>query len=66
MLSGRMLAESFAPGNPKHTAKAYRKATRALRCKLYTKTHKRRILCSPALRALIMKSGVQAIKGGKS
>ena len=66
MLSGRMLAQAFDPNSPDKTAKAYRKATRGLRYKLYTKTHKRRILCSPALRALIMKSGVQAIKGGQS
>ncbi|MBR5881474.1 MAG: oxidoreductase, partial [Clostridia bacterium] len=66
MRSGRMLAHAFDPTSPSKTAKAYRAATKGLRYKLYTKTHKRRILCSPALRALIMKSGVQAIKGGKS
>ena len=66
MLSGRMLAHAFDPTSPSKTAKAYRAATKSLRYKLYTKTHKRRILCSPALRALIMKSGVQAIKGGQS
>ncbi len=65
MLSGRMLADSFDPTAPQKTVKAYRKATRGLRCKLYTKTYKRSILCSPILRRLIMKSGVQAIKGGK-
>lgn len=59
MLSGRMLAEAFAK---KDVARAYRKATRPLRRKLYGKTFKRSILCSPALRALIMKSGVQSVK----
>jgi flavin-dependent dehydrogenase len=59
MLSGRMLAEAFTK---KDVARAYRKATRRLRCKLYGKTFKRSILCSPALRALIMKSGVQSVK----
>ena len=59
MLSGRMLAEAFAQ---KDVARAYRKATRPLRCKLYGKTLKRTVLCSPTLRALIMKSGVQSVK----
>ena len=59
MLSGRMLAEAFAQ---KDVARAYCKATRPLRRKLYGKTFKRRVLCSPALRALIMKSGVQSVK----
>ena len=59
MLSGRMLAEAFTKSN---TTRAYRAATRKLRCKLYGKTFKRRVLCSPSLRRLIMKSGVQSVK----
>ena len=59
MLSGRMLAEAFTQ---KDVARAYRKATRRLRCKLYGKTFKRSILCSPVLRKCIMKSGVQSVK----
>ena len=59
MLSGRMLAKAFTH---KDVARAYRLSTRKLRCKLYGKTFKRTVLCSPALRALIMKSGVQSVK----
>ena len=59
MLSGRMLAEAFTE---KDTARAFRKATHRLRCKLYGKTFKRSILCSPVLRKCIMKSGVQSVK----
>ncbi len=59
MLSGRMLAEAFTQ---KDVARAYRKATRRLRCKLYGKTFKRGVLCSPILRYIIMKSGVQSVK----
>ena len=59
MLSGRMLAKAFTK---KDVAAAYSKATRALRLKLYGKTFKRRVLCSPVLRKAIMKSGVQSVK----
>ena len=62
LLSGRMLAKAFCKGEPARIARAYRKASRRLRCKLYGKTFKRRVLCSPALRWLIMKSGVQSVK----
>ncbi len=62
MLSGRMLAKAFDPQSPSKTARAYRLATRRLRFKLYGKTFKRKILCSPALRKVIMKSGVQSVK----
>ncbi len=59
MLSGRMLAEAFTK---KDTARAYRAATRRLRCKLWGKTFKRSVLCSPVLRKAIMRSGVQSVK----
>lgn len=59
MLSGRMLAEAFTK---KDVAASYSKATRALRLKLYGKTFKRRVLCSPSLRKCIMKSGIQSVK----
>ena len=62
MLSGRMLAMAFVQKDPKRIAKAYRKASRRLRFKLYTKTFKRKVLCSPLLRKLIMKSGIQSVK----
>ena len=62
MLSGRMLAQAFTKQEPTRIARAYRSASRPLRRKLYKKTIKRKILCSPFLRALIMKSGVQSVK----
>ena len=62
LLSGRMLAKAFCKGEHASITRAYRKASRRLRCKLYGKTFKRRVLCSPALRWLIMKSGVQSVK----
>lgn len=62
MLSGRMLAKAFEKETAQGIAQAYRRASKRLRFKLYTKTIKRRILCSPALRYLIMKSGVQSVK----
>ncbi len=63
LLSGRMLAQAFAKNDSLlHVPRTYRSATRSLRCKLYGKTFKRRVLCSPVLRRLIMKSGVQSVK----
>lgn len=62
MLSGRMLAKAFEKDTHAGIAGAYRRASGRLRFKLFTKTIKRKILCSPALRYLIMKSGVQSVK----
>ena len=62
MLSGRMLAQAFDKSTPAGIAKAYRRASGRLRFKLFTKTVKRKILCSPVLRCLIMKSGIQSVK----
>ena len=62
MLSGRMLAKAFCKGDFAHVTRAYRAASRRLRAKLYGKTLKRRVLCSPFLRKIIMKSGVQSVK----
>lgn len=59
MISGKLLAEAFCQENVQRT---YRKKTLKLRLKLYTKIWKRRILCSPILRFLIMKSGIQSLK----
>lgn len=59
MISGRLLADSLCHKAPQ---RAYRKSTLKLRTKLYTKIWKRRILCSPILRFLIMKSGIQSLK----
>ena len=58
IVSGKLLAESFCH---RDVQKTYRKKTLKLRLKLYTKICKRRVLCSPLLRYIIMKSGVQAL-----
>lgn len=60
IMSAKLLADVFAEGE--NVEKRYKRATRLLRAKLYLKTLKRAFLCSPCLRALIMKSGITAIK----
>lgn len=61
--SGKLLAEAFAiGGTPEKILRLYRKKTAKLRLKLLAKTFKRWVLCSPALRYMIMKSGVQSIE----
>ncbi len=61
--SARLLAEAFAEGvDGDRVLPIYRRKTRALRRKLFGKIHKRRILCSPTLRACIMYSGAQSMK----
>ena len=63
MLSGKLLAEAFSQGGSHRQIQAlYRKKTQPLRLKLFTKIFKMHILCSPLLRFLIMKSGVQSVK----
>ena len=63
ILSGKLLADSFAKGkNEKEIQKIYKKKTIGLRLKLYMKTFKRAVLCSPFLRKIIMKSGFTAIE----
>ncbi len=63
MISGKLLAEAFnGASTSRDILRAYRKKTLKLRFKLYTKTAKRKILCSPFWRGLIMKSGIQSIK----
>ncbi|MBR2930085.1 MAG: FAD-binding protein [Clostridia bacterium] len=63
MLSGKLLAEAIAEGDDDSTiARAYQKKTAPLRRKLLLKIPKMRILTSPTLRYLIMKSGVTSIK----
>ena len=61
-ISGRLLAKAFAEKDPANIQKAYAKSTRRLKLKLYLKMQKRRILCSPICRAIIMKSGIQSVK----
>ncbi len=65
--SARLLAEAFDEGlagapEGDRVLSVYRRKTRALRRKLCGKIQKRRILCSPTLRACIMYSGVQSMK----
>lgn len=63
MRSGKLLAEAFAQGSShRQIQKLYRKKTLPLRLKLFFKIFKMYILCNPALRFLIMKSGVQSVK----
>lgn len=63
MLSGRMLAEAFSSGKtPSEILTRYRRKTLKLRLKLWLKTVKRWVLCSPPLRYMIMKSGIKSIK----
>lgn len=63
LLSARLLAEAFgAAKSPRDILRAYRKNTKKLRMKLFTKIQKRRVLCSPFLRGLVMKSGIKSMK----
>ena len=61
MLSGKLLADAFANNSNRDIQKVYRKNTRTLRLKLYTKSIKRAILCNPLTRGMIMRSGIQSI-----
>ena len=63
MLSGKILADAFAEGKSMQmTQKIYRKNTASLKFKLFLKSIKRFVLCTPFTRFLIMKSGLQTIK----
>lgn len=61
-LSGKHLADSFASSSdPDKILKSYKKKTKKLRLKLFFKIPKMKILCSPLLRKIIMKSGICSI-----
>ena len=63
MLSGKLLADAFASKKSFGEIQAqYKASTRRLRFKLRTKSVKRALLCSPTIRKLIMKSGIESIK----
>ena len=64
ILSGKLLADSIIEGGESEKAvlKKYRKKSRSLRRKMYFKIPKMRILTSPVLRKIIMKSKFSAIK----
>ena len=62
MLCGKYLAQAFAKGTSQaDILRRYRRLTQMLRLKLWSKTFKRAILCSPLLRYFIMKSGIQSM-----
>ncbi|MBQ9744946.1 MAG: FAD-binding protein [Clostridia bacterium] len=63
LASGKMLSLAFINSKKsKNILKLYKKYSFKLRIKLYLKTLKRKILCSPFLRFIIMKSGIKSIK----
>lgn len=63
IMSAKLLADAFGEQKEiEKIQKAYRKKTKKLRFKLYIKTFKRAVLCSPFLRKIIMKSGFTAIE----
>jgi flavin-dependent dehydrogenase len=62
-LSGKYLADAFASKNdPEKILKVYKQKTAKLRLKLFFKIPKMKILCSPLLRKIIMKSGICSIE----
>ena len=60
MLSGKLLADTLA-STRKNKQKIYKIKTRTLRFKLLLKSVKRIFLCSPFMRNIILKSGIQSI-----
>ena len=62
-LTGKHLADAFAAGtDTKKILRSYRRKTAKLRLKLLCKIPKMKILCSPLLRKLILKSGIASIQ----
>ena len=62
-LSGKYLADAFASEkDPDKVLKYYKRKTSKLRLKLFFKIPKMKILCSPLLRKMIMKSGICSIE----
>ncbi len=62
-LSGKYLADAFASkSEPDKILKCYKRKTAKLRLKLLFKIPKMKILCSPLLRKIIMKSGICSIE----
>jgi flavin-dependent dehydrogenase len=60
--SAKLLAEAFAEScDTAAILQSYRRKSQSLRLKLYAKTFKRQILCTPASRYAIMASGVQSL-----
>lgn len=65
LISGRFLGEAFASGKSDIYSE-YRRKTFPLRLKLRFKRLKAIVLCSPFLRALVMKSGIASVKFKKN
>jgi len=62
-LSGKYLADAFASNSePNKILNYYKRKTAKLRLKLLFKIPKMKVLCSPFLRKIIMKSGICSIK----
>ncbi len=67
MYSGKILADAFAKNKSyDYIQRMYQKNTRSLRIKLRMKSVKRILLCTPFIRKIIMKSGIQSIQPYKS
>ncbi len=67
MISAKLLAEAYSGSESASSIlKTYKKKTLSLRLKLITKMIKRFFLCSPLLRSVIMKSGIQSIKKSRA
>ncbi len=67
MISAIGLADAISTEKtPRGILAQYQRNTRALRIKLWLKTYKRAILCSPRLRKLIMRSGIGSIRNAHS
>lgn len=67
LLSGHLLSQVLAKAKTQKRALAcYKAKTRKLRFKMWTKIPKMKILTSPALRNLIMKSGIASLKNKSS
>lgn len=62
MYSGKMLADALSESKDcKDAQRLYRKKTRSLKLKLRMKSVKRRLLCNPLTRKIIMKSRLRSI-----
>ena len=63
LLSARLLAEAFGTAESgRDILRVYEKNAKKLKMKLYIKIQKRKVLCSPLLRAMVMKSGIQSME----
>ena len=61
--TGRMLGEAFSEGkNHEEILKIYKSKTKKQRRKIRYRIFKMRLLCSPAFRHLVMKSGIKSFK----